>query len=156
MAAAVEVAGAQAKADEIQRYTADAQNGDPQTLIKTKKETTEKTIRIGAIVSNSVYRDNVMFNDDVAEQIGNKQTMFPMSLYVNAKSGTDTAAVKRNIKNAVKKYYTISVFDHDEYKSTMRTMIDQVLMILYALLALSIIIAIFGIVNTLASNEKGN
>ena len=150
MATSGDVAGAQAKADEIQRYTADAQNVDPQTLIKTKKETTEKTIRIGAIVSNSVYRDNVMFNDDVAEQIGNKQTMFPMSLYVNAKSGTDTAAVKRNIKNAVKKYYTISVFDHDEYKSTMSTMIDQVLMILYALLALSIIIAIFGIVNTLA------
>ena len=35
-------------------------------------------------------------------------------------------------------------------RQTMSTMIDQVLMILYALLALSIIIAIFGIVNTLA------
>ena len=36
MATSGDVAGAQAKADEIQRYTADAQNVDPQTLIKTK------------------------------------------------------------------------------------------------------------------------
>ncbi|WP_137656965.1 ABC transporter permease [Bifidobacterium moukalabense] len=150
MAASGDLAGAQAKTNEIQQYTADAQNIDPQTLVRTKKETTHKTIKIGAIVSNSVYRDNVMLNDDVAEQIGNKQTMFPMSLYVKAKAGTDIATVKRNIKNAVKKYYTISVFDRDEYKSTMSSLIDQVLMILYALLALSIIIAIFGIVNTLA------
>ena len=60
------------------------------------------------------------------------------------------AAQKKAIKKAVKKYYTISVFDRDEYKSTMSSMINQMLMVLYALLALSIIIAIFGIVNTLA------
>ncbi len=145
-----DAAAAQAKASEIEQYVADAQNVDPTTLVRTKKETTEKTLTIGAIISNSIYRSYLIINDDLAEEIGNKQTMFVMQAYVADKSGADTATVKKQIKKAVKKYYTVSVFDRDEYKSTMSSMIDQVLMILYALLALSIIIAIFGIVNTLA------
>jgi putative ABC transport system permease protein len=40
--------------------------------------------------------------------------------------------------------------DRDEFKSTISSMVDQIMLILYALLALSIVIAIFGIVNTLA------
>lgn len=145
-----DAAAAQTKAAEIEQYVADAQNVDPTTLVRTKKETTEKTLTIGAIISNSIYRSYLIINDDLAEQIGNKQTMFVMQAYVADKSGADTATVKKQIKKAVKKYYTVSVFDRDEYKSTMSSRIDQVLMILYALLALSIIIAIFGIVNTLA------
>ena len=101
-------------------------------------------------MSNSVYRDFAIVNDDLAEQIGNKQTMFVMQAFVTDKRGADTAQVKKALKKTIKKYYTIVVFDRDEYKSTMSSMIDQMLMVLYALLALSIIIAIFGIVNTLA------
>ena len=73
-----------------------------------------------------------------------------MQAFVTDKRGADTAQVKKALKKTIKKYYTIVVFDRDEYKSTMSSMIDQMLMVLYALLALSIIIAIFGIVNTLA------
>ena len=76
--------------------------------------------------------------------------MFVMQAFVTDKRGADTAQVKKALKKTIKKYYTIVVFDRDEYKSTMSSMIDQMLMVLYALLALSIIIAIFGIVNTLA------
>ena len=138
LAASGDLAGAQAK------------DADPKTLIRTKKVNTKKTLTIGAIVSNSVYRDFAIINDDLAEQIGNKQSMFVMQAYVTDRKGSDTAQMKKTIKKAVKKYYTISVFDRDEYKSTMSSMINQMLMILYALLALSIIIAVFGIVNTLA------
>ena len=148
LAASGDLAGAQAKASEIEQYTNDAKNVDPKTLVKTKKVTTGKTLTIGAIVSNSVYRDFAIINDDLAEQIGNKQTMFVMQAFVTDKRGADTAQVKKALKKTIKKYYTIVVFDRDEYKSTMSSMIDQMLMVLYALLALSIII--FGIVNTLA------
>ena len=150
LAASGDLTGAQAKASEIEQYTNDAKNVDPKTLVKTKKVTTGKTLTIGAIVSNSVYRDFAIVNDDLAEQIGNKQTMFVIQAFVTDKRGADTAQVKKALKKTIKKYYTIVVFDRDEYKSTMSSMIDQMLMVLYALLALSIIIAIFGIVNTLA------
>ena len=68
-----------------------------------------------------------------------------MQAFVTDKRGADTAQVKKALKKTIKKYYTIVVFDRDEYKSTMSSMIDQMLMVLYALLALSII-SVFGTV----------
>lgn len=150
LALAGDAAGAQAKSDEIQQVTQQAQNVDPATLVKTKQVTVTKKLKVGAIISNSVYRSCVFVNDDLGDQLGTKQTMFTMRMYLVAKPGENLDKLEQRIKKAVKPYYVISVMNHDEYKSTMGSMVDQILLVLYALLALSIVIAIFGIVNTLA------
>ena len=150
LALAGDAAGAQAKSDEIQQVTQQAQNVDPATLVKTKQVTVTKKLKVGAIISNSVYRLCVFVNDDLGDQLGTKQTMFTMQMYLVAKPGENLDKLEQRIKKAVKPYYVISVMNRDEYKSTMGSMVDQILLVLYALLALSIVIAIFGIVNTLA------
>lgn len=150
LALAGDAAGAQAKSDEIQQVTKQAQNVDPATLVKTKQVTVTKKLKVGAIISNSVYRSCVFVNDDLGDQLGTKQTMFTMQMYLVAKPGENLDKLEQRIKKAVKPYYVISVMNRDEYKSTMGSMVDQILLVLYALLALSIVIAIFGIVNTLA------
>lgn len=150
LALAGDAAGAQAKSDEIQQVTQQAQNVDPATLVKTKQVTVTKKLKVGAIISNSVYRSCVFVNDDLGDQLGTKQTMFTMQMYLVAKPGENLDKLEQRIKKAVKPYYVISVMNRDEYKSTMGSMVDQILLVLYALLALSIVIAIFGIVNTLA------
>lgn len=150
LALAGDAAGAQAKSDEIQQVTQQAQNLDPATLVKTKQVTVTKKLKVGAIISNSVYRSCVFVNDDLGDQLGTKQTMFTMQMYLVAKPGENLDKLEQRIKKAVKPYYVISVMNRDEYKSTMGSMVDQILLVLYALLALSIVIAIFGIVNTLA------
>lgn len=150
LALAGDAAGAQAKSDEIQQVTQQAQNVDPATLVKTKQVTVTKKLKVGAIISNSVYRSCVFVNDDLGDQLGTKQTMFTMRMYLVAKPGENLDKLEQRIKKAVKPYYVISVMNRDEYKSTMGSMVDQILLVLYALLALSIVIAIFGIVNTLA------
>lgn len=150
LALAGDAAGAQAKSDEIQQVTQQAQNVDPATLVKTKQVTVIKKLKVGAIISNSVYRSCVFVNDDLGDQLGTKQTMFTMQMYLVAKPGKNLDKLEQRIKKAVKPYYVISVMNRDEYKSTMGSMVDQILLVLYALLALSIVIAIFGIVNTLA------
>lgn len=149
LALAGDAAGAQAKSDEIQQVTQQAQNVDPATLVKTKQVTVIKKLKVGAIISNSVYRSCVFVNDDLGDQLGTKQTMFTMQMYLVAKPGENLDKLEQRIKKAVKPYYVISVMNRDEYKSTMGSMVDQILLMLYALLALSIVIAIFGIVNTL-------
>lgn len=149
LALAGDAAGAQAKSDEIQQVTQQAQNVDPATLVKTKQVTATKKLKVGAIISNSVYRSCVFVNDDLGDQLGTKQTMFTMQMYLVAKPGENLDKLEQRIKKAVKPYYVISVMNRDEYKSTMGSMVDQILLVLYALLALSIVIAIFGIVNTL-------
>lgn len=150
LALAGDAAGAQAKSDEIQQVTQQAQNVDPATLVKTKQVTVTKKLKVGAIISNSVYRSCVFVNDDLGDQLGTKQTMFTMQMYLVAKPGENLDKLEQRIKKAVKPFYVISVMNRDEYKSTMGSMVDQILLVLYALLALSIVIAIFGIVNTLA------
>nr|WP_274619121.1 ABC transporter permease [Bifidobacterium amazonense] len=148
--AAGDAAGAQAKVDEATKAAEEAKNVDPSTLVKTKTLETHVKARIGAIIENSVYRSMVLMNDALAGKIANDYTMFTIMLFVNAKDGEDLAALKKRLVNAVKPYYVVNVQDREEFKSTMSSMVDQILIILYALLALSIVIAVFGIVNTLA------
>ncbi|PLS28611.1 ABC transporter permease [Bifidobacterium parmae] len=146
-----EEATAKAQADyQAKLMAGQAQPVDPSTLVRTTTETTHVKVKVGAIIENSVYRSMVLMNDERAERINNENTMFTIMLFINADAHADTAAVKRRLVKAVKPFYVITVQDRDEFKSTMSTMVDQILIILYALLALSIVIAVFGIVNTLA------
>ncbi|TPF94658.1 ABC transporter permease [Bifidobacterium sp. UTBIF-78] len=148
--AAGDAAGAQAKMAEAQQAGEDAKKVDPTTLVKTKTETTHVKVRIGAIIENSVYRSMVLMNDETAGKIANQYTMFTIMLFVNAAHGQDLGELKTRLVDAVKPYYVVNVQTREEFKSTMSTMVDQILLVLYALLALSIVIAVFGIVNTLA------
>lgn len=152
LAAAGDADGAQAKAAEAQQVIDDAKNADPEQFVKTKTDKVTKKLTIGAILTNSVYRNYVFVNEDLGNKLGTKQTELPIAVFLVAKDGTDLTAMQEDLVDAVKPFYVVSVMNRDEYKSTVSSMIDQVLMILYALLALSIIIAIFGIVNTLALN----
>ncbi|MCF8608517.1 FtsX-like permease family protein, partial [Gordonia sp. HY442] len=54
------------------------------------------------------------------------------------------------IEDVTKQYLVVQIQDREEFKSTVSSTIDQMLVTLYALLALSLAIAVLGIVNTLA------
>ncbi|PJM75270.1 ABC transporter permease [Bifidobacterium simiarum] len=141
---------AQGRVQEAQTRMEQAKQVDPTTLIRTRTETTTERVKVGAIITNNVYRSCVMVGDDLGDRLGTKQTLFTVQMYVVAKPGVDRNALQQRLRKVVKPYYTVSVMNHEEYKSTMSSMVDQILLILYALLALSIVIAVFGIVNTLA------
>lgn len=64
--------------------------------------------------------------------------------------GADATAVKRALDSAVADVPTVTVQDKGEYAESQRAQIDQLLGLIYALLALAIVIAVLGIVNTLA------
>jgi putative ABC transport system permease protein len=70
-------------------------------------------------------------------------------LAVDLKPGADKAAVKAKLDKAVEPLPLVSVADQKEYAQAQAQQLDIVLYVLYALLGLAIIIAIFGIVNTL-------
>lgn len=152
LAASGDVAGAQAKGQEAQKVAEDAQKVDPATFVKTKEE--KKTIKatVGAIVDDALYNNGIMMSQTTADEIAASTMMFTSQMYVQAKPGTDLEALRTKLVDEVKSFYTVSIMNKDEFKSTMSSMVTQMLTIIYALLALSIIIAIFGIVNTLALN----
>ena len=152
LAASGDVTGAQNKAKEAESVVKQAQNVDPKQFVKTKTETKTEKVRIGAIIDDSLYADSIFVSLPTAEKATGKDMMMVTQMYVQAKPGANVEQLGKDLKKTVKPFYTISVLTRDEFKSSMSSMINSMLAIIYALLALSIIIAIFGIVNTLALN----
>jgi putative ABC transport system permease protein len=69
---------------------------------------------------------------------------------VKAEPGADQAALRSALTDLVKPYVIVSVENGDEYVNSAAEGINQILGLLYVLLALAIVIAVLGIVNTLA------
>jgi putative ABC transport system permease protein len=71
-------------------------------------------------------------------------------VYVTMAPGADPQTVRGELTAAVKPYLVVSVEDPDEFVNDLASQVNVMLSILYALLVLSVIIAVLGIVNTLA------
>ncbi|MFJ2305918.1 ABC transporter permease [Streptomyces sp. NPDC087787] len=70
-------------------------------------------------------------------------------LFATAKDGQETAAYQA-LKSALHDYPQYTVRDQTDYKKELENQIGQLLDMVYALLALAIIVAVLGVVNTLA------
>ncbi len=62
----------------------------------------------------------------------------------------DHAAVTAALEDAVADVPTVTVQDQEQFADTQREQVDQLLLLIYALLGLALVIAVLGIVNTLA------
>jgi putative ABC transport system permease protein len=71
-------------------------------------------------------------------------------VYVKAKPDASQAALRTELTNEVKPFLVVSVMDGDEFTDSQAEQVNILLYTIYALLALSVVIAVLGIVNTLA------
>lgn len=71
-------------------------------------------------------------------------------LLVNDKAGADSAAVKNAVEKATSDLPTVTVKDQEGFAAEQRGQFNQLLFLIYALLGLALLIAVLGIVNTLA------
>lgn len=71
-------------------------------------------------------------------------------LLITRSPGSDAATIQRTIERQTAELPTVTVKDQDGYAAEQRGPIDQMLMLIYALLGLALVIAVLGIVNTLA------
>ena len=69
---------------------------------------------------------------------------------VNRAEGTSAATVTRNLEKALADLPMVTVKDQDAFAEQQRKPIDQMLLMVYALLGLAVVIAVLGIINTLA------
>jgi putative ABC transport system permease protein len=107
-------------------------------------------LKVGAITNDATFSSSIIIGHESADKLVAPQMQMTTAMYISTEKGADLTTVKKALVDAVKPYYIISIMNQDEFKSTISSMVDQIMLILYALLALSIVIAIFGIVNTLA------
>jgi putative ABC transport system permease protein len=99
-----------------------------------------------------VYRDPMMLNGITVSTSG-YDALFPrpqtFMVVARAQPGADVAATERSIEAALASTPTAEVQTTAEYKKSTVDLVNQLLTLVYGLLALSVIISLFGIVNTL-------
>ncbi|MBH0775810.1 ABC transporter permease [Nocardia bovistercoris] len=69
---------------------------------------------------------------------------------VKARPGSDLTAMRTDLEKATDQFAVVQVQDREEFKGAQGQQINTLLAILYGLLALAVVIAILGIINTLA------
>lgn len=72
------------------------------------------------------------------------------AISVNAAPGVDKVALGKRIEAVTKDFPTVTVQNQHDFAEAQRAQVNQLLYLIYALLGLAIIIAVLGIVNTLA------
>ena len=71
-------------------------------------------------------------------------------LYVNLADGADATAATAALNGALGNYPTVTLQDQTAFKKQQHDSVNQLLMLIYGLLALAVLIAVLGIINTLA------
>jgi putative ABC transport system permease protein len=71
-------------------------------------------------------------------------------VYVDLAPGADPASVRSALDGVLAAYPVVTVKDQDQFRGELKSQVNQLLLLIDALLALSVLIAVLGIVNTLA------
>jgi putative ABC transport system permease protein len=100
----------------------------------------------------AIYKDNSV-NGDYLLALADYERFYAdqadTQILVQARPGTAPDASRAAIDRVVTAFPNVTVRDQAEYKAETAKQIDQVVNLFYALLALAVLIALFGIVNTL-------
>jgi putative ABC transport system permease protein len=120
--------------------------GSPVTVGFAGDETTARVV--------ATYESDIVLSSDVTMSLAGFDALgvppTDRALYVTAAPGADRAELKSSLEAAVDGLPTVGVKDQEEFAQQQRRPIDQLLFIVYALLGLAVVIAVLGIVNTLA------
>lgn len=111
------------------------------------------TARVPVVV---VWKDAAAFTPvavtaaTAQEILPDRGSWFTQNLFVVFEEGADAEAVHRAVVDTINPYGVLQVLTKDEFGVSSAEQIRQLLALVYALLALSVVIAVLGIVNTLA------
>jgi putative ABC transport system permease protein len=107
-----------------------------------------QTYTVVTILKNTAFLSGPLLS--VADAQNDFVSPNPAQAYISLASGADVSAVRTQLQALVKDYPEVSVRTQGDYEQQQASQINTVQGILYILLALALVIAALGIVNTLA------
>jgi putative ABC transport system permease protein len=107
------------------------------------KELTVKVIYENRDLANNYWVDTSVFDANVP-------TQFDMLVLAKVAPGTSIAAARPAVERVAKAYPNIDVQDRQQFIDSQAAQVNQVLGLVFVMLFLSLVIALFGIANTLA------
>lgn len=121
-----------------------------QTLTFTSSSGVSTPVRVTGVYEDNQVLQSWVVGSTVYEKMTPEIARYTQVIFVKAAAGTDLATLRTNLENATADYLTVQVQSREEYKSSVSSQIDQMLGTLYAMLGLALLIAVLGIINTLA------
>jgi putative ABC transport system permease protein len=102
-----------------------------------------------------IYADNQLLGNWLAagafyREVTPARSLVDEVVLVKAKPGADLGRLRTDLQNATDPFLVVKVQDREQFKGAQASQINGLLGVLYGLLALAIVIAILGIINTLA------
>ncbi|QLH23762.1 ABC transporter permease [Streptomyces sp. Rer75] len=122
------------------------------TLTVAFKEGRTAKLKVAAITSDDTSLDKGALYINIAtveRYVPANLIPADVMMLAQAKDGQEAVAYK-SLKSQLHQYPSVQVRDQTDYKKEMKNQIGQLLNLVYGLLALAIIVAILGVVNTLA------
>ena len=104
-------------------------------------------LEVAGIVEGTETTGDVSFPIDLLEEAGVPRQDTSLSIMLDP--GADPAVVGTALDKAVASTPIVAVYDKQEFAASIRDQVNQLLYMIYGLLALAIVIAVIGIVNTL-------
>ncbi|CAN5287493.1 ABC transporter permease [soil metagenome] len=110
--------------------------------------TGEQPLRVaGVFGANEVTGDYFVALDTYEANFGDQLDTFAM---VKLRDGVSPAAGRDGVDRVVEEFPSVELNDQNEFKAEVASQVGEILNLFYALLGLAILIAVLGIVNTLA------
>jgi len=104
-------------------------------------------LRVAAIFSDSTLGQFFISLSDYERNFSTQQDTIVLA---RGADGTSPQQAKQSVSATLAAYPNVTVLTKSEYKDQVNSQINQLLYLVYTLLGLAVIIAVFGIVNTLA------
>ena len=120
--------------------------GDPVPMVF--KDSGPQTLRVAMIYEEDQAAGAYILGTDAYR--ANFANQYDQRIFVKKAAGVSLADARAAVDRVAQSYPGADVFDQDEFKAEQGRSVDQLLALVYALLALAIIIALLGIGNTLA------
>ncbi|MEO6502655.1 MAG: FtsX-like permease family protein [Jatrophihabitantaceae bacterium] len=106
--------------------------------------------RIGGIYEDSQLLGNWLASGTLYRELTPSRLLADEVVLVKAAPGADLVALRGGLERATDPLVVVQVQDREQFKGEGASQINALLAVLYGLLALAIVIAVLGIINTLA------
>ena len=134
----------------VQERVADANGWAVGDVLTFAGGTGQRDLTVGAVFASNALGVDTAISSDLYDEMVLPTERYVTNVFVTLADGTALEDGRTAVTATLEPYVVVSLLDKDQFVAGIAAQVDQMLVILYALLGLSIVIAVLGIVNTLA------
>ncbi len=120
------------------------------TVVLNSVDGAQVTETVAGIYADSPLMGDWVVSGDVYRALTPRARWVDEVALVHAAPGTDLSRLGSDLQTATDPYYVVDVQTREQFKGTTAAQVNGLLGVLYGLLGLAILIAVLGIINTLA------